>query len=198
MILRATIALALASPAAAQVVSPLNNGGSVDTSSLATKAELTTAQQAAADAKAAADAAAATASAANAKALSACQPAASVPPMETVGGSGGSGVDCRLSNAVQPRISRVAVGTTVTGGTIAVTWPAMSAVPSVFPLPRVASGATQVPICATVSGSVSATGATIKCFTTQSVTVSLLGAVVAPVTTAAAGVTVDVLAIPQS
>lgn len=196
--LRASVALLIAAPATAQVVSPLNNGAAVDTSSLATKTELTAAQQAAADAKAAADAAAAAASAANAKALSACQPSASVPPMETVGGSAGSGLDCRLSNAVQPRISRVAVGTTVTGGTIAVSWPAMPAVPSVFPIPRVAAGATQVPICASVAGSVTTTGATIKCFTTQSVTVSLLGAVVAPVTTAAAGVTVDVLAIPQS
>jgi hypothetical protein len=45
---------------------------------------------------------------------------------------------------------------------------------------------------------VTVTGATVKCFTTQSVTVSLLGAVVAPITTAAAGVTFDVLALPAS
>lgn len=193
MIRAALIAALFASTAAAQVVSPLNppSASSIDTSGLATKSDLSAAQLAASQAKTAADAAAA-------KAATACQPGATVPPMETVGGSAGSGDACRLANAVQPRISRVAVGTTVTGGTIAVTWPAMSAVPSVFPIPRIAAGASQVPICATVTGSVTTTGATIKCFTTQSVTVSLLGAVVAPITTAAAGVTVDVLAIPQS
>jgi hypothetical protein len=181
----------LAAPISAQTVSPLNSAAAIDTSGLATKVELTAAQQAAAQAKAAADAAALAAAAA-------CQPGAIIPPMETIGGSAGSGDACRLANSVQPRISRVAVGTTVSGGTVSVTWPAMSAVPSVFPIPRIGSTATQVPICAPITGSISVTGVTIKCFTTQSVTVSLLGAVVAPITTAAAGVTVDVLAIPQS
>lgn len=143
-------------------------------------------------------AARAAATAAQTAAMNACQPDQSVPPMETVGGSPGSGAACRLANAVQPRITRVAVGTTVTGGTVSVTWPAMIAVPSVFPIPRIASGASQVPICASVTGTTTTTGTTVKCFTTQSVTVSILGAVVAPITTAAAGVTVDILAIPQS
>jgi len=151
--------------------------------------------QAARDTAAAAQAAA---SAAQTAASTACQPDPSVPPMETVGGSAGSGAACRLANAVQPRITRVAVGTTVSGGTVSVTWPAMTAVPSVFPIPRIASGASQVPICASVTGTTTTTGTTVKCFTTQSVTVSVLGAVVAPITTAAAGVTVDILAIPQS
>jgi hypothetical protein len=145
-----------------------------------------------------ATAAQAAATAAQTAAMNACQPDPSVPPMETVGGSAGSGAACRLANAVQPRITRVAVGTTVTGGTVSVTWPAMTAVPSVFPIPRIASGASQVPICASVTGTTTTTGTTVKCFTTQSVTVSILGAVVAPITTAAAGVTVDILAIPQS
>lgn len=145
-----------------------------------------------------ASAAQAAATAAQTAAMNACQPDPSVPPMETVGGSAGSGAACRLANAVQPRITRVAVGTTVTGGTVSVTWPAMNAVPSVFPIPRIASAASQVPICASVTGSTTTTGTTVKCFTTQSVTVSILGAVVAPITTAAAGVTVDILAIPQS
>jgi hypothetical protein len=156
----------------------------VNTSGLATKAEVQAAQ--------------AKADAAQTAASTACQPSATLPPMETVGGAAGSGDACRLANAIQPRITRVAVGTTVTGGTVSVTWPAMTAVPSVFPIPRIASSATQVPICASVSGSTTTTGTTVKCFTTQSVTVSILGAVVAPITTTAAGVTVDILAIPQS
>lgn len=176
----------------AQVVSPLTQpSASVDTSSLATKTEVTTAAQAAAQAKQAADAAALAAAAA-------CQPSATVPPMETVGGSTGSGDACRLANAIQPRISRTVTGTTVAGGTGTVTWPAMTAVPKLTVTPYVASSAAQAPLCFPVSGSVTTTGATIKCFTSQSVTVSILGAVVAPVTTAAAGVTFDVLALPQS
>jgi hypothetical protein len=176
------ILLALAaSPAAAQVSYPPL---AVDPATIASKTDVQAAQDAA--------------SAAQIAALNACRPDPSVPPMETVGGSAGSGAACRLANAVQPRITRVAVGTTVTGGTVSVSWPAMTAVPSVFPIPRVASGASQVPICASIAGSTTTTGTTVKCFTTQSVTVSLLGAVVAPITTAAAGVTVDILAIPQS
>ncbi|WP_179507316.1 hypothetical protein [Sphingomonas melonis] len=188
----ALAALFVATPAAAQVVSPLNIGGSsVDTSGLATKTDLTAAQQTAAQAKAAADAAALAAA-------NACQPDPSVPPMETVGGAAGSGMACRLANAVQPRISRTVTGTTVTGGTGTVSWPAMPSVPKLTVTPYVASSAAQAPMCFPVTGSVTTTGATIKCFTSQSVTVSLLGAVVAPITTAAAGVTFDVLALPQS
>lgn len=176
----------------AQVVSPLTQpAAAVDTSSLATKTEVTTAAQAAAQAKQAADAAALAAAAA-------CQPSATVPPMETVGGSTGSGDACRLANAIQPRISRTVTGTTIAGGTGTVTWPAMTAVPKLTVTPYVASSAAQAPLCFPVAGSVTTTGATIKCFTSQSVTVSILGAVVAPVTTAAAGVTFDVLALPQS
>lgn len=172
------IALALALQV---VVAP---AGSIDTSTLATKAEVQAAQSAATAAQTAASAA--------------CQPGASVPPMETVGGSAGSGDACRLANAVQPRISRTVSGVTVSGGTGTVSWPAMTAVPKLTVTPYVASNAAQAPSCFPVTGSVSTTGATIKCFTSQSVTVSLLGAVVAPVTTAAAGVTFDVLALPGS
>lgn len=190
--IRAVLILAAAFPATAlgQVVSPLERQ-TVDTSSLATKTDLSATQQTAAQAKAAADAAALAAAAA-------CQPSATVPPMETVGGSGGSGDACRLANAVQPRISRTVTGTTIAGGTGTVTWPAMTAVPKLTVTPYVASNAAQAPSCFPVTGSVTTTGATIKCFTSQSVTVSILGAVVAPITTAAAGVQFDVLALPAS
>lgn len=128
----------------------------------------------------------------------ACKPGATIPPMEIVGGSAGSGDACRLDNAVQPRISRTVTGVTVSGGTGVVSWPAMPSVPRLTVTPYVASSATQAPMCFPVTGSVTITGATIKCYTSQSVTVSILGAVVAPITTAAAGVTFDVLALPQS
>lgn len=192
--MRAALALVmLAGPASAQTVSPLNPPAppAIDTSALATKSELTAAQQAAAQAKSAADAAAA-------KAAAACQPSATVPPMETVNGYGGSGDACRLANAVQPRISRTVQGVTVAGGTGTVTWPAMPSPPRLTVTPYVASSAASAPLCFPVAGTVTVTGATIKCFTTQTVTVSLLGAVVAPITTAAAGVTFDVLALPAS
>lgn len=173
------VALALA----LQIVSPLAPP-TVDTASLATKTEV----QAAANAAQQAALAAAVA----------CKPGMIVPPMEVVGGSAGSGDACRLDNAVQPRISRTVSGTTVAGGTGAVTWPAMTSVPRLTVTPYVASNAAQAPMCFPVAGSVTTTGATVKCFTSQSVTVSILGAVVAPVTTAAAGVTFDVLALPTS
>jgi len=168
----------------AQVVTPLNPVG-VDTTNLATKLEVQTAAQ---KAQQAADAAAA-----------ACQPSATIPPMETVGGAAGSGDACRLANAVQPRISRTVQGVTATGGTGAVAWPAMPSPPRLTVTPYVTStSAASAPLCFPVAGTVTVTGATIKCFTTQSVTVSILGAVVAPITTAAAGVTFDVLALPAS
>jgi hypothetical protein len=167
-----------------QVVTPLNPG-SVDTTNLATKAEVQTAAQ---KAQQAADAAAL-----------ACQPSATIPPMEVVGGSAGSGDACRLANAVQPRISRTVQGITSAAGTGAVAWPAMPSPPRLTVTPYVAStSAANAPLCFPIAGTVTVTGATIKCFTTQSVTVSLLGAVVAPITTAAAGVTFDVLALPAS
>lgn len=125
-------------------------------------------------------------------------PASTVPPAETVGGAAGATMTFRRGDAVQPRITRAVVGTTATGGNLTVTWDALSSVPIVIPVPFVASGALQAPVCMPVSGTVTTTGATVRCFTTQSVTVSILGSVVAPVTTAAAGVQVQVFAVPTT
>lgn len=125
-------------------------------------------------------------------------PASSVPPAETVGGAPGATMTFRRGDAVQPRITRAVIGTTAAGGTVAVTWDALPSVPIVVPIPFVASGAVQAPMCFPVAGSVTTTGATVKCFTSQSVTVSILGAVVAPITTAAAGVQVQVFAVPTT
>lgn len=182
MIRLVIVALALCSPVAsrAQVVSP----PALDTSALPSKADVVAATNAA--------------NAAQTAAAAKCAPAAVVPPSETVGGAAGSGTQCRLANSVQPRITRTVAFTTVAGGTVSVTWADMGAVPLVFPMPNIASSAAQGPMCFPVTGTITSTGATIKCFTTQSVTVSVLGAVVAPITTAGAGVTGQVLAIPVS
>lgn len=125
-------------------------------------------------------------------------PASTVPATETVAGAAGATMTFRRGDAVQPRITRAVVGTTNASGLVVVTWESLPSTPIVVPVPFVASGAGQAPLCMPVSGSVTVTGATIKCFTSQSVTVSLLGAVVAPVTTAAAGVQVQVFAVPTT
>jgi hypothetical protein len=156
----------------------------IDLSSVATKSDVEAVQTAA--------------QAAVAAAAAKCAPMAAVPPPEAIGGAAGSGTNCRLANSVQPRISRTVAFTTNSGGTAAVTWTDMGTAPLVFAVPNVASGAAQGPICYPVAGTITSVGATIKCFTTQSVSVSILGAVVAPLTTAGAGVTGQVLAIPAS
>lgn len=127
------------------------------------------------------------------------QPSSTAPVADmAVDGAVGSSPRYRRVDDQAPRISRTVTGSTLSTGLGVVTWPAMTAPPKLTVTPYVASGASQAPICFPVIGTVTNTGATIRCFTTQSVTVSLLGAVVAPLTTAAAGVTFDVLALPAS
>lgn len=127
------------------------------------------------------------------------QPSDSIPVADmATAGLVGSSPRYRRPDDQAPRISRTVSGSTTTGGTGAVSWPAMSSVPKLTVTPYVAAGAIQAPVCVPVTGSVTTTGATIRCWTTQTVTVSLLGAVVAPLTTAAAGVQFDVLALPGS
>jgi hypothetical protein len=120
--------------------------------------------------------------------------ASTVPPMETPSGTAGSSTTVRRGDAIQPRITRTVTCVTVTGGTCAVTWAALPSVPTVFPIPVIASGGTQPIPCYPVSGTITTTGATIKCFQTQ----SILGLGLLPFTTGPAGVTVQVLAIPLS
>lgn len=128
-----------------------------------------------------------------ADAASKCDPAAVVPPTETVGGAAGSGINCRLANAVQPRISRFVAFTTGSDGTVAVTWQSMGSTPAGANIQEnVASNATNVPKCYPVTGTLTATGVTVKCYITQ----SILGLGVIPFTTATAGVTGTVLALP--
>lgn len=181
-----------------QVVSPLQPG-TPDLSNVPTKADVQAASDAATAASSVAAQAASAASAAQTTAASKCSATPIVPGMEVVGGSAGTNTgQCRPINAVQPRITRSVAFTTGAGGTVAVTWADMGAAPLVFVVPNVASGATQAPVCYPVAGTITSTGATVKCYTTQSVTVSILGSVIAPVTTAGAGVTGQILAIPVS
>jgi len=179
----AALSILAASPAAAQIVNPVADP--------ALKADVT-------DAKRKADDAAAAAAVAAAQAATACQPGATTPPAEAIGGWAGSGSACRLANSVQPRITRAAIVATNASGTAAVTWPAMPAVPVVLPIAILPTSTSQPIDCFPIAGTITTTGASIKCYTAQTVTVSILGAVVAPFTTAAAGVSVQVVAIPTS
>ncbi|MFK4871661.1 hypothetical protein [Novosphingobium sp. ZW T3_23] len=182
MIRAAILAALLAAPvpALAQVVI----APPASTANTATKSEVQAAQ-------AAAESAAAAAAAAQAAIP---VPASSVPGMEMVGGAAGSTNTYRRGDAVQPRISRTVTGTTGSAGTAAVTWPAMAAVPKLVVTPYVTAAETQVPTCYPVTGTVTTTGATIKCFRTQ----TLLGLGLIPFTVAPAGVQFDVLALPGS
>lgn len=124
--------------------------------------------QAARDTAAAAQAAAV---AAQTAASTACQPDPSIPPMETVGGSAGSGAACRLANAVQPRITRAAVVTTDNTGAWSVTWSvALPAVPVVLPVP--VNATTQPVVCNVATRT--ASGATGRCWLARTLPATLV------------------------
>lgn len=127
------------------------------------------------------------------------QPSDSVPSADmATAGQVGTSPRYRRPDDQAPRISRTVSGVTVAGGTGTVTWPVMPSIPKLTVTPYVASNSVQAPICLPVTGTVTTTGATVKCWSTQTITVSVLGAVVAPITAAAAGVQFDVLALPGS
>jgi hypothetical protein len=187
------IAALVAGPVGAQTISspPAPAAAAVDTSNLATKAEAKAASDAAAAAQSTATAAQTAAAAAQAAIP---VPASTTPGMEMVGGAAGTTNTFRRGDAIQPRISRTVSGTTSAAGTAAVTWQAMGSVPKLVVTPYVTSTETQVPTCYPVTGTVTTTGATIKCFRTQ----TLLGLGLIPFTVAPAGVQFDVLALPGS
>jgi len=123
------------------------------------------------------------------------QPANVVPPSESsTASTGAQWMRYALEDHVHSRITRAVQCTTVTGGTCTVTWAAMPSVPIVLPFSLVASSATQPIPCHPVVGTITMTGATIKCFQPQ----SILGLGLLPFTTGAAGVSVQIFAIPQS
>lgn len=122
-------------------------------------------------------------------------PASTIPGMEMVGGAAGSTNTFRRGDAVQPRISRTVSGTTGSNGQAAVTWPSMASIPKLTVTSYVASTAvTLPPTCYPVTGTVTTTGATIKCYVDQ----TILGLGLVPRANAAAGVAFDVLALPGS
>lgn len=169
--MRAALLLALiAAPAGAQVVS--TPPAPVNLSGYATKAE-----------------------------VSAVQASIPVPggvvPTETIGGTAGVVTNAFMRADAKPnRITRAASCTTNASGTCTVTYDALPASdPNVITTP-INSGT--MPITCNLTAAATATSASVKCWTAQSVTVSILGAVVAPVTTSAAGVTIQVTAVPKT
>lgn len=156
------LSAALAFPANAQVVSPLEQPAAVDTSNLATRSEVTAVQAQASAAQAAATAAAQTAAAA-------CTPMAAVPPVETPGGSAGTGNACRLANAANNRISRTGVFTVGAGGAILCSGSTTCSWD--VPLP---AGSASYPVFFTAIGATAAPG--VKCKVTSSTNTGFTGA----------------------
>lgn len=123
------------------------------------------------------------------------QPATSIPPADmAASGAAGSSPQYRPIDAQAPRVSRTVSGVTGAAGTAAITWAAMPSIPKLTVTPYVGSADTQVATCYPVVGTVTTTGATIKCFRTQ----TLLGLGLVPFIVAPAGVQFDVLALPGS
>ena len=140
------------------------------------------------------------ADAAAASATAACQPMALVPPAEVVGGSAGTGTTCRLANAVQPRITRAGTFTTTAGGVISGTWAIPLDQPPNIVFTPILSGSSMVTCKLTAAPTASSfTG---MCKTEQQTILSLSivtsGLTVAPATTTAAGVQVQVTALPPT
>lgn len=159
---------------------------------------------AAVDATARADAAAA-----KLKADAACSPMAIVPPSEAVGGSAGTpgSTNCRIVDAVQPRITRAGKCTLVAGGTCAGTWKgngadyAFPAGTNVVVTYMVENTGTQPVIC-NLTAAPTITGYSIRCWQTQTTTLSLAivtAGLTPPVTSAAAaGTVVNLTGLPAT
>jgi len=162
-------ALALALPGAAHAqlaVVPKP----VDTSTLATKSEVT------------------------AIAAQIPQPATTIPsPDMTTTGVADPSLVFRPIGAQAPRITR-SVKQAVTGsnGTATITWAAMPTVPALDITEYVTSADQAVPQCYGVIGTVTTTGATIKCYIDQSIG----GLGLFPRKVAGAGIVFDVIAVP--
>lgn len=166
------IALALA----LQVVTP----APIDTSNLATKSDVQTVQQ--------------TAQAAQAAVPSPCN---TVPMQDTLTGTVGAGTPCTTRpDATRPTVIQAKTTTTAADATYSVTFDAPFASTPIYADARV-YGATQPYLCTVTT--LTATGASGKCFqlvatTLPTVATSLLGLVVSPFASAAAGLSVRVVA----
>lgn len=164
-VLLGLVALLIASPALAQVAYP-----PAPISTLATKSEVAAVQ------------------------AQIPQPSDSVPAADmATSGQVGSSARYRRPDDQAPRISRVVKQVvTAANGSAVVTWTAMPSVPGLTITEYVGTSDTVTPACFPVTGTVTTTGATIKCFVDQ----TLLGLGLLPRKVAGAGVTFDVLALP--
>lgn len=129
-------------------------------------------------------------------------PAASsaVPALEVVGGAVGSSASFMRSDAVIPRISRTTTVTTITGGTFSGAWAtALSATPNIVLTP-IDIGGTGIECELTAAPTTTAFQG--RCWTTQNTTLNLsiitVGLTLSPQTLSAAGVPVQVFAIPPT
>ncbi len=165
----------VAMPAQAQIVSPIEFGAPVDTSSLATKAEVS--------------------------AVAAMVPlrANALPPAEAVGGIVGTSPRYRGMDDAAPRITRATTVSTIAGGTFSGTWTTpMSGPPTIVMTPIAASASidcqlTSAPTATTFAG---------RCWTSQSTVLNLgiitAGLTLLPTTPTAAGVSIQIIAIPPT
>lgn len=169
----------IAAPAHAQLVSPLAPAaGAVDATARSTAASALSAAQAA------------------------CQPMAQVPPIETPGGTTGSGQNCRLVNAADNRISRTGVftvtaGAILCGGSTTCNWSA--ALPTgaaSYPIFFTAIGATGTPAIKCKVASTSNTGFVGATCVQSVANVNILGAAVE--VAAATGTQVFALSLPAT
>lgn len=117
------------------------------------------------------------------------QPCATVPAPDTLTGTVGSGCYAP-GNAARPTAVQRAVVTTDATGAWSLTWAKSFAVAPALSLKPIMSGTTKGD-CGVSSST--ATGATGTCWTYQTTVVTLLGASVSPIATAAAGVQVMVV-----
>jgi len=123
------------------------------------------------------------------------QPSDAVPmPDMATAGAIGSSPRYRRPDDQAPRISRTVSGTTGTAGTAAVTWAAMPSVPKLTVTPYVGSAETLPARCYPVVGTITTTGATIKCYRDR----ALLALLQLPAEVAPAGIQFDVLVLPGS
>jgi len=116
------------------------------------------------------------------------------PDMAT-GGAVGSSPRYRRPDDQAPRLSRVVKSAVAgTDGTVAVSWPAMPSVPGLQLTPYAALGTANPARCYPVAGTVTASGATIRCVRPTSV----LSLGILPADVSAPGTVFDVLALPGS
>lgn len=123
-------------------------------------------------------------------------PSGSIPSNETIGGAVGASAAYMRADAQIPRISRAGSCVLNASGVCTITWVSpLSVAPNII-LQPISSGS--MPVSCNVTAAPTTTTVSVRCWTAQTVTVSILGAVVAPFTTAASGITVQATAIPPT